>query len=449
MYIPFAYCSQITNNLFSYTPDTTTIFANPERGLQYFTQNFSGGSYSLINQSTLITNRTGEDKVTVIYRYIILTDYMETDVIDDGYLNNLQTDFTRIRNAGVKVILRIAYNITTQVNTQPLKDRIIAHIVALSSTINANKDVIQSIQAGSIGKYGEWYYTGGSTEFGDTSTITTPQWANRKQVTDAMLNNFDSSIPIQVRYANAKRQMYGDTFLTDQTAFQTSSNARVGFYNDAFLNVDGDQGTYDVSNCVNPFGTADYNFIANAGKYLPMNGETNATNSCDNGFRTSGSNALVELNALNFSTLNRAYHPDVWDGWIQQGVYDTVVRNLGYRIQLNTLQINVTSTINVTMTLQNVGYGNILKPKTVYLIFISGSTESKKTLDTDPRFWTGSHTITDSLNNNIPSGQYNLYLHIEDINLTSRPEYSIRLANSDITFSNTTGYNNLNSQVTI
>jgi hypothetical protein len=40
-------------------------------------------------------------------------------------------------------------------------------------------------------------------------------------------------------------------------------------------------------------------------------------------------------------------------------------------------------------------------------------------------------------------------LHIADINLESRAEYSVRLANSDITFNNLTGYNNLLSQVTI
>jgi uncharacterized protein (TIGR02145 family) len=437
------------NDFFTYTPDNTTIIANPERGLQYFTQNVSGGSYSPINQSTLITNRLGADKVTVIYRYIILTDYMSTDTIDSTYLDNLQLDFTRIRNAGVKVILRIAYNITTQVNTQPSKDRIIAHIVALSSTINANKDVIVSVQAGSIGTYGEWYYTDGSIEFGDVGIISPLQWANRKEVTDAMLNNFDSSITIQVRYATAKREMYGDTFLTELTAFQPTPNARVGFYNDAFLNEDGDMGTYNISNCITPVGTTDYNFIANAGKYLPMNGESNGINPCDSGFRTTGNNALFELNELNFSTLNRAYNPDVWDGWIADGVYDTIVIKLGYRIQLLSLQIDVTSTIDVALTLQNVGCANILKEKTVYLVFVSGATEYKKIINTDVRFWTSTHIITDSLVNDIPSGPYDLYLHIEDANLVSRPEYSIRVANSDITFDPVTGYNNLLSQVTI
>lgn len=437
------------SNFFTYTPDTTTIFANPERGLQKYSKNTSGGAYSLINQTTLINNRLGVDKITILYRYVMLEAYLNTDVIDNTYLNNLQTDFNRIRNAGVKVILRISYNNDTITNTQPVLSRVLKHIKALSITFNNNKDVILSIHAGSIGKYGEWYYTGGSTEFGDTSSISPAQWLNRKEVVDTMLNDFSNDIPIQVRYADAKRQMYGNTLLTDLTAFQNTPIARVGFYNDAFLNEDGDMGTYSISGCTDPVGTTDYNFISNAGKYLPMNGESNGLNPCDSGFRTSGSNALVELDELNFSSLNRDYYLPVWNNWIAEGVYDTVVRNLGYRIQLNTLQIEVTSTIDVTLTLENVGYATILKPKTVYLVFVSGATEYKKELSTDARFWTGSSTITNSLVNDIPSGPYDLYLHIADINLESRPEYSVRLANSDITFNNLTGYNNLNSQVTI
>ena len=66
-------------------------------------------------------------------------------------------------------------------------------------TFNQNKDVILSYQTGSIGKYGEWYYTDNSSEFGDEGNINQSQWLNRKDVVDAMLTNFED-LPIQVRY---------------------------------------------------------------------------------------------------------------------------------------------------------------------------------------------------------------------------------------------------------
>jgi len=436
---------------------STDIFANPERGLQKYSKNISSnGNYNAISESTLTGWRTGTDKVTVVYRYLMLTPYMNSS-IDAAYLANVQTDFNRIRNSGLKVIIRPTYTDEYITTVQPNKAMILNHIAQLAPVINANKDVIISVQGGFIGVYGEWYYTGGSTdsdtdgspEFGDKSNISATQWLNRKDVVDAMLSNF-TNIPIQVRYATAKRQMYGNTQLTDATAYQNTAVARVGFYNDAFLNEDGDMGTYNISNCTNPVGTADFNYIANASQYLPMNGESNGLNPCNSGFRTSGANAINELNLLNFSTLNRDYHGGVWNGWISSGHYNEVVRNLGYRLQLNSTTVNVGTTIDFTMNISNVGYANVVSAKNVYLVFRSTTgTEYKKLLSVDPRLWKTTHSYSQSLPKDIPAGQYSLYLHIADPNLESRNEYSIRLANSDVAFETTTGYNNLNQTITV
>jgi hypothetical protein len=450
---PCPTCPTNTSSTFYYTGDNTTIFANPERGLQKYSKNLnSDGTYRFIDYLEITGWRTGVDKVTVIYRYVLLTEFINNgSVITDTYLSNLQTDFDRIRQAGLKVILRPAYILENLSVVQPNKQTIIDHINQLSAVINLNRDIIISVQSGFIGVYGEWYYTGGSSEFGDEGSINPTQWLNRKNVVDTMLAAFNPSIPIQVRSANAKRQMYGSTTLNNSTAFQNTATARVGFYNDAFLNNYGDMGTYDVSTqCTNPIGTTDYNFIANSSQYLPMNGETNGFNSCDSGLRTNGSNAVIELNALNFSTLNRDYFTEIWDQWTSQGYYNEIVRNLGYRLQLNFITVIVGTTIDVTMNILNVGYGNILTLKKVYLIFKNASgVEYKKQLNVDTRFWTSNQTISQSLVNDIPDGQYNLLLQIADINLESRPEYCIRLANSNITYNNTTGYNNLLTQITM
>jgi hypothetical protein len=450
---PCPTCPTNTSSTFYYTGDNTTIFANPERGLQKYSKNLnSDGTYRFIDQSEITGWRTGVDKVTVIYRYTMLTEFITNgSSISNTYLSNLQTDFDRIRNAGLKVILRPAYTVEYVSVVQPNKQTILDHINQLSAIINLNRDIIISVQSGFIGVYGEWYYTGGSSEFGDEGSINPTQWLNRKNVVDSMLSAFNPSIPLQVRSANAKRQMYGSTTLTNATAYQNTATARVGFYNDAFLNNYGDMGTYDVSTqCTNPVGTADYNFIANSSQYLPMNGETNGFNSCDSGLRTNGSNAVIELNALNFSTLNRDYFTEIWDQWTSQGYYNEIVRNLGYRLQLNFITVIVGTTIDVTMNILNVGYGNILTLKKVYLIFKNASgVEYKKQLNVDTRFWTSNQTISQSLVNDIPDGQYNLLLQIADINLESRPEYCIRLANSNITYNNTTGYNNLLTQITM
>lgn len=453
----FLFNLSVIAQIVNYLP-SNDIIANPERGLQKYSKNISSstGNYNLVNQSDLINWRTGSDKITVIYRYIMLTQFINNNsLIDGAYLANLQTDFNRIRGAGFKVILRPAYTDSYVSITQPNKQTILNHINQLSNIINLNKDVIISVQGGFIGVYGEWYYTGGSTssdtdgsiEFGDKGNISNSQWLNRKEVVDAMLNNFDV-IPIQLRYADAKRKLYGNTQLTNLTAYQNTSIARVGFYNDAFLNEDGDMGTYNISNCTNPVGTTDYEFIKNSSKYLPMNGETNGINPCDGGFRTSGVNAVFELNDLNFSTLNRDYHPTFW-GNLTSSQYSEILRNLGYRLQLNSTTIIVGSNVDFSMNITNSGYANIVNEKKIYLVFKNSTSEYKRLLnDADPRTWVTTHIFSQSIPNDIPVGTYDLYLHIADKNLETRPEYSIRLANSDITF-DSNGYNNLNRSIEI
>ena len=80
----------------TYLPSNENI-ANPERGLQKYSKNVSSsGAYSFVNQSTLTNWRTA-DKITVIYRYIMLSEFMNNNsAINSTYLTNLQTDFDRI-----------------------------------------------------------------------------------------------------------------------------------------------------------------------------------------------------------------------------------------------------------------------------------------------------------------------------------------------------------------
>lgn len=145
--------------------ENNTIIANPERGLQKYSSTSPDGItspqsspvYNLLNQTTLNSWRTSSDRVTVVYRYFILP---SVD-LNTTYLNNMQTDFNRIRNAGLKCIIRFAY--TNDCNSgcnngtnpqQPSKSQILAHISQLSNVVNTNKDVILSIQVGFIGTWG-------------------------------------------------------------------------------------------------------------------------------------------------------------------------------------------------------------------------------------------------------------------------------------------------------
>ncbi|MDF2456005.1 MAG: hypothetical protein K0R51_1998 [Cytophagaceae bacterium] len=437
----------------SYT-ESTAIIANPERGLQKYSitnNNYTTSSnYSNIDASELSGWRTGSDKVTVIFRYFLLNAFLSSN-ISATYLSNMQVDFDRIRTSGLKCIVRFSYSNAEGTSAQqPVKAQILQHLTQLAPVLETNKDIILSHQAGFIGTWGEWYYTN-STEFGTDGSINATQWQNRKDVVDAMLSATPVNIPIQVRYPSAKKNMYGSTALTAATAYQNTANARIGFFNDAFLNNWGDMGTYDVnSEAENPVGTTDYNYLSNETKYTPMMGETNGLNAP----RTGGANALLELDLTNWSTLNRDYYTQNFTNWINSGHYDDIVRYLGYRYVLQSSEFSYTSSLlNIELSLQNKGYARLFKPRQALLIVKHSTTGDHYSyvLETDPRTWEASVSITQAIDiSALPNGTYDTYLHLPDADATLalRPEYSIQFANTNV-WEAATGYNKLSQSIVI
>ncbi|MFN3404776.1 MAG: DUF4832 domain-containing protein [Cytophagaceae bacterium] len=434
--------------------ESQEIIANPERGLQKYsiTNNSynTTSNFSNINQSTITGWRTGTDKVTVIFRYFLLDAYL-TSNISQTYLDNMQIDFNRIRNAGLKCIVRFSYsNEQSSSAQQPSKSLILQHLNQLAPLLNANKDIILTHQAGLIGTWGEWYYTN-STEFGTDGSINSTQWQNRKEVIDAMLAATPAEIPIQVRYPAIKKTMYGSTQLNASTAYQNTPNARIGFFNDAFLNNWGDMGTYSVSSQnQNPVGTADYTYLSNETLYTPMTGETNGLNSP----RTDGTNAVNELDLTNWSCLNRDYYTENFTNWINSGHYNTIVRNLGYRLVLenSTFQLSGNQ-LNVQIKLANKGNARLFKSRKAFLVLRNTGTQTNHQfeLNTDPRTWESSVTINQVIDiSGLPEGVYESYLSLPDPNvaLSVRPEFSIRFSN-DALWNANLGYNNLQQEVRI
>ncbi len=399
---------------------------NPEKGFYHYTSTGSSGGYNLLTQSTLNGYRTNEN-ITVIQRQFFLRDFITGTPITSTYLTNMQTDFNRIRATGAKVIVRFTYTSNDATVYQPTKAQILAHIQQLVPIINANKDVIVCIQAGFIGQYGEWYYTN-STEFGtgDYTALTNAQWANRKEIMDAMINSYPIEIPLQLRYIYAKQKMYGNAYI-----------GRIGFYNDAFLAQDGDAGTFLASGN-NPPSIADINYWVTNTTNLPVTGETNAVNAP----RTNCDNTLLELNGYNWSLLNKDYYPANITNWINNNCYTTIQQNIGYKFQLTNSNID-NSVLSINMG--NFGYANLFKDRKAYLVFKNVSTNINYSFVVDENIkncTSTNYSIITNLNTfNIPNGTYKLYLNLPDP-LLSNPLYSIRLNNLD-TWIASEGFNDL------
>lgn len=437
----------------NYTP-SDAIIGNPERGLQKYS--ITASNYSTIpgannlSVSAMTQWKNSSDQVRVVFRYFLLDAFIDGK-INSTFLDNMQTDFDNIRTAGLKVVVRFSYsNSQGSEPQQPIKAQILEHIAQIKPILLDNRDVIFSHQAGFLGTWGEWYYTN-SAEFGSEGNISSAQWANRKEVVDAMLEATPAEIPLQVRYVGIKDRLYGNTPLTPQTAYQNTPQARVGFYNDAFLNNWGDQGTYSVnSECEDPGNSSDYNFLSNETQYLPMTGETNGLNPCNNGRRTKGDNVVSEMNATHWTTINRDYYTPFWDQLIRDEFYDEVLRKLGYRFVLKSSTVMVNGLdFDFSFELENVGFARVFKARPVYLVLENEENGDISThlLDTDVRTW--SNTVSHAENINLGlTGKFQLYLWMPDQNmeLQSTPDYTIRLANENM-WDPLTGYHDLNQTI--
>lgn len=430
---------------------STAIISNPERGFYKYSSTHSD-DYKLLNETTLSNYRTNNN-ITLVYRYFYLEDFRNSP-ISAAYLANMQTDFNRIRNAGLKLIIRFAYSDDEGMEPRDAtKALMLSHILQLKPLLIANADVISVMQAGFIGTWGEWYYTD-QAEFGgygyNSTSTTTANLMNRKEILTAILNALPSNRQVMVRKPAFKQNMYDTSSpVTASQAFNGTTLSRLAHHNDCFLASDNDYGTYD-------YPALEYPYMEQETKYLAMGGET-----CElNAPRTNCSMAMAEMAQLHWSFLNSAYNENVLSGWTQDGCTPDITKKLGYRFELKSgvyPQSAVSGgTMPVTIKVKNVGFAAPYNERNLFMVLKNTTTNQiiKIPMASDPRFWLGPNDITINENLVLPStltaGTYKLYLQIPDAApaLSTRPEYCVRFANES-TWESTTGYNNLNHTITI
>jgi len=425
-----------------YSPSAAKI-ANPERGFYKHTETF-GSDYHPLNQTTLTGYRTN-DNYTLILRVFYLDNFINSK-INNAFLNNMKSDFTKIRAAGMKCVVRFAYSDDPSASQRDAtKSKILSHINQLKPILQANSDVIATVQAGFIGTWGEWYYT---DHFGMSPTST--DYANRKAVLEALL----SAVPgrtVQIRTPKLKTKMYETTTALSLTqAFGTSSLARIGHHNDCFLASGSDSGTY-TSNIVN-----EYAYLEEETKFLPMGGESCAVNAP----RSECPTALAELKKFHWSFMNLDYYPGVINGFKTGSCFDDIENHLGYRFEMvdgtYPTNANIGGTLPIQFKVNNTGFAAPFNQRKVYLVLKNAATgtEYQILMTTDPRLWTPQAITTVNQNlllpSSIPAGSYKLYLKLPDMNsaLASRPEYSIRMANNNM-WNAANGTNDLQHTVVI
>lgn len=402
---------------------TDAPILNPERG--FFTP------YELPGSAGFSPVRaTGN---TLVHLNIRLDDWRETDIPRD-VLDGLVSNFADIRDAGIKAILRFAYNAGPYPDSEPdaSKAQILRHIEQLTPLLQNNADVIAWIEAGFIGAWGEWH----------TSTNGLDNLTDKRDILNALL----AAIPnryVQVRYPANVIEMFpnpGD-----------AAQARVAHHNDCFLSSDTDVGTYERDG-INTI-VRDQTYLAELTRFTPMSGETCAPNPP----RSECANAVQEMELLHFSAINEAYHKGILRSWEEGGCLEEITNRMGYRLSLISAdfneQVQPGGFVSLKVNLQNTGFASIINERPLYIVLAgrAGTSYSQSSLpykakfDIDPRTWEpGTATFTAELYipSNVSQGEYQLALWLPDgyESLQDSPLYAVRFANENV-WDESTGYN--------
>ncbi len=461
-------------------------FPNPERGF-YVPIHGGGGELKLSDLNELrgtYKSKSPRAKYSswtnLIYRDYRLTEFREKGLSDE-FLRNIRNDFSAIREAGLKVILRFTYINSSKKGDCPDKSIcppygdaekkiVLQHIKQLKPVLMENADVISVLQEGFIGIWGENYYT---DYFGDPSAngkgyLSVENWNDRNEVLKALLDAMPKDRMVQVRTPQIKqRYVYGpqanvlSPSLKESEAFNHSEIARIGFHNDCFLASKTDYGTFsdygdDKGKKIEANEVLREYFIKDS-KYLAIGGET-----CDNNFSPQNDcepmgYAIKEMSSMHYSYLNSGYNNQVNNDWQDQGCMDEIKKRLGYRFVLNKgvfpSNPQIGNDFKFELHLENVGFASPYNYRPVHLVFRNTATKKKYTypLQTNIQKWySGAISVSEviKLNKSMESGEYELLLEIPDAynSLAGRPQYSIRLANENL-WEEKTGLNKLNKLI--
>ncbi len=430
-----------TKSSVTYVP-TSADFLNPERGFHTDIELMKDRDFSDVRRSGY-----------GIARALIRLDEYRNRPLPATFLTQLDRQFQLARSAGIKLVPRFSYNFPTgdgDVSKSPdaSLELTVAHINQLKPVLQKNADVIAVIQGGFIGAWGEWHSSGNGLD--------RPQ--PKAKILAALLAATPTSRMVQMRYPNDLKNNFPQA-LTLTNAFRGSRQARVGFHNDCFLANRADAGTYlpDLPGLTN--------YVSKIAPFVAVGGETCQVTPTEQ--RSDCPTAEAELAKFHWSYINANFYKPTLDRWRQEGCYDRISRNLGYRLQLERsnfpAKVERARLLTGTVAIKNVGYASPFNARGLELVLRNRQTGKvyrlpilkSLTKTHDPRFWTPqAGVIAIDIRAKVPSaapvGAYELLLNLPDPmpQLANRPEYSIRLAN-ETTWEAKTGFNTLRRTVQV
>lgn len=423
----------------TFTADTTTIFANPERGWTYPISTMMSSPSSFAADATDIFNGTtgvGADPTRLA---LAVVDLGGNGTISAGNLTNMQTSFNSARSIGIKVLLRF-------INGGTSVSQITAKAAQLAPVLKANRDVIFSVQMGMICDFGEWA----------TSCNGLDTKANKRAVKDAVVSMVPPEIPLQVTqvYPHKEDWFAGQTVVKHSGSVQS----RFGFHSDCYLTGSGDSSFYPPPQTIVDFTSTSTQaqqraYVAAVTDYAPFGGETCSDSSGASAqMRTACSGSTDEVGQsggilnegprYHLAHLNRAYATNFHNAWTSGGCISTVAGFIGHRFRYDAIahsdSVSRGSTLTVLVTMRNTGWARIFSQRRLRVQLVNGGTtiscDSATQLRELPPQATSSTPvqIRCAIPGGVSTGSYTVYLKMPDVYSTTQANaFTIRPANAN------------------
>ena len=195
-------------------------FPNPERGFYYQTSytTRTGQAPGSLNAGQL--RKWRDSGISLIRMYYVLSEFRDAP-LSVAVLAKIDADFRAIRDSGMKVIPRFAYNFGPIGEPDASTERILAHLDQLEPALQAGADVIAFVEAGFIGNWGEWHHSTNSL-LNDPRATSGYMNDSSRAIVQKLLAVVPPGRMIALRYPRYKIDLTGPDPLSAEEAFTQS-----------------------------------------------------------------------------------------------------------------------------------------------------------------------------------------------------------------------------------
>ncbi len=416
--------SKLRQNI-SYTESTAQI-NNPDQGFYrpvYVKATEAGVTYN----KNIVTDSTRLYHLRIdISAFSKAVNGAADKPLTEAVLDGLDELLAYLKGNDKNAVVRFAYDPSYNgaKDKEPDISMILRHIEQVCPILNDYETTITAIEAGLIGPYGEMH----------SSAIANAEHIS--PIIDAFIHN-TVKLPLLVRTPKMIYNYLGITVndIDDYVIGENDKAYRLGIFNDGYLGSGNDLGTYTDR-------AREIEFLSKQTARLPYGGEVVIPSSglhdidvcLPEMFKINLSYLNVEWNdAVIAKWKNSVYTAECGDDEIYYGAsaFDYIQNRMGYRFVATDSTFRCKrDKLKIDLTVSNVGFGNLNKHKRAKLLFLDEGGGVKLTRQVED--FTGAASVSYSVNLDLGSGKYEVYLCIYGDEAEGQPLYAVQFANEGI-----------------